>query len=199
MVYLDNKKRAKFGLSPVCVVVLTNSELPILSFIAWDVFAIQDIYRKAFFPSSNHPLSNFRLFMTAESTSKTVVAKEWQGGLGKNMNYGPYITSHRSKRNENGSTSCRLAGLPDVVLVHVAAPRPWPGRVGVRKPAILKAREERGCMCDTLICDTVLLALSRRLLLFLSCWKLLILLRESVMIEPESLGGQRRPQTCIVG
>ena len=60
-------------------------DFPVLSRIAHDILAIPgvSISVERLFSSSKHTLSDARSAMTAESASKTVVAKEWlKKGLG---------------------------------------------------------------------------------------------------------------------
>jgi hypothetical protein len=65
-------------------------DFPILALIARDILAIPgvSISVERLFSSSKHTLSDSRSAMTAESASKTVVAKEWlKKGLGVGINY----------------------------------------------------------------------------------------------------------------
>lgn len=65
-------------------------EFPIISLIARDVLAIPgvSISVERLFSSSKHTLSDSRSSLTAESSSKAVVSKEWlKAGLGENLNY----------------------------------------------------------------------------------------------------------------
>ena len=66
------------------------TEFPVLSRIARDILAIPgvSISVERLFSSSKHTLSDSRSSMTAESASKTVVAKEWlKQGLGDGVDY----------------------------------------------------------------------------------------------------------------
>ncbi|KIM76658.1 hypothetical protein PILCRDRAFT_12545 [Piloderma croceum F 1598] len=68
----------------------TASVSPVLSRIARDILAIPGVSISVewLFSSSKHTLSDSRSLMTAESASKTVVAKEWlKKGLGDGLNY----------------------------------------------------------------------------------------------------------------
>ena len=65
-------------------------EFPIISLIARDVLAIPgvSISVEKLFSSSKHTLSDSHSSLTAESSSKAVVSKEWlKAGLGENLNY----------------------------------------------------------------------------------------------------------------
>jgi hypothetical protein len=62
----------------------------VLARIAHDILAIPrvSISVKHLFSSSKHTLSDSRCLMTAESASKTVVAKEWlKNGFGEGVDY----------------------------------------------------------------------------------------------------------------
>jgi hypothetical protein len=65
-------------------------DFPILALIAHDILAVPavSISVERLFLSSKHTLSDSRSAMTAESTSKMVIAKEWlKKGLGVGVNY----------------------------------------------------------------------------------------------------------------
>ncbi|KIM77822.1 hypothetical protein PILCRDRAFT_610392 [Piloderma croceum F 1598] len=66
------------------------TDFPMLACIARDILAIPgvSISVEQLFSSSKHTLSDSRSSLTAESASKTVVAKEWlKKGFGVDVNY----------------------------------------------------------------------------------------------------------------
>jgi hypothetical protein len=65
-------------------------DFPVLARIARDILAIPgvSISVERLFSSSKHTLSDSRSSLTAESASKTVIAKEWlKKGLGEGVDY----------------------------------------------------------------------------------------------------------------
>jgi hypothetical protein len=67
-----------------------TNDFPVLALIARDVLAIPgvSISVEQLFSSSKHTLSDARSSMTAESTSKTITAKEWlKKGFGHEVHY----------------------------------------------------------------------------------------------------------------
>ncbi|KIK72876.1 hypothetical protein PAXRUDRAFT_179739, partial [Paxillus rubicundulus Ve08.2h10] len=70
---------------------------PVLSCIAWDILAIPtvSISVERLFSSSKHTLSDSRSSLTAESTSLTVISKEWlKLGYGDRIDYLQGVTVH---------------------------------------------------------------------------------------------------------
>jgi hAT family C-terminal dimerisation region len=66
------------------------SDFPVLALIAQDILAIPgvSISVERLFSSSKHTLSDSCSSLTAESASKTVVAKEWlKNGFSEGVNY----------------------------------------------------------------------------------------------------------------
>ena len=66
------------------------TDFPVLACIARDILAIPgvSISVERLFSSSKHTLSDSRSSLTAQSASKTVIAKEWlKKGLGEGVNY----------------------------------------------------------------------------------------------------------------
>jgi len=77
-------------LLPTTALQIHAVDFPVLALIARDILAIPgvSISVERLFSSSKHTLSDARSAMTAESASKTVVAKEWlKKGLGVGINY----------------------------------------------------------------------------------------------------------------
>jgi hypothetical protein len=73
------------------------NHFPVLACIARDVLAIPgvSISVERLFSSSKHTLSDTRSSLSAESASKTVVAKEWlKKGFGDGVNYLDDIRTH---------------------------------------------------------------------------------------------------------
>jgi hypothetical protein len=77
-------------LPPTAALQIHTVDFPVLARIACDILAIPgvSISIKRLFSSSKHTLSNAHSSMTAESASKTVIAKEWlKKGFGVGINY----------------------------------------------------------------------------------------------------------------
>ena len=76
---------------------LYADHFPILARIARDILAIPgvSISVERLFSSSKHTLSDVRSSLSAESASKTVVAKEWlKRGFGEGVNYLDDVRTH---------------------------------------------------------------------------------------------------------
>jgi hAT family C-terminal dimerisation region len=77
-------------LPPTTALQIHTVDFPVLARIARDILAIPgvSISVERLFSSSKHTLSDARSAMTAESASKTIVAKEWlKKGFGVGINY----------------------------------------------------------------------------------------------------------------
>ena len=75
---------------PTTALQIHTIDFPVLTCIACDILAIPGvrISVEQLFLSSKHVLSNAHSAMTAESASRTVVAKEWlKKGFGVGINY----------------------------------------------------------------------------------------------------------------